>query len=41
VTIRDRDTTKQIRVKISELKEVIRKLINGEIEFEKVGILLE
>ena len=39
VTIRDRDTTKQIRVKISELKEVIRKLINGEVEFEKAGKL--
>ena len=40
VTIRDRDTTKQIRVKISELKEVLRKLINGEIEFEKAGKLV-
>jgi len=37
VTIRDRDTTKQIRVKIADLKEIIRKLVNGEIEFEKAG----
>ncbi len=37
VTIRDRDTTKQIRVKIPKVKEIIRKLINQEIEFEKAG----
>ncbi len=37
VTIRDRDTTKQIRVKIKNLKNVLRDLINGEIEFEKAG----
>ena len=37
VTIRDRDSTKQIRVKISDLKEVISKLINDEITFEKAG----
>jgi len=37
VTIRNRDTTKQIRVKITKLKEVIDKLINNEIEFEKAG----
>jgi glycyl-tRNA synthetase len=30
VTIRDRDTTKQVRVKISELKDVMRKVIDGE-----------
>ena len=36
VTIRCRDTTKQIRVKISELKDVLRKLINQEIKFEKI-----
>lgn len=41
VTIRDRDTTKQIRVKISELKDVLRKLINSEIEFEKAGKLVK
>ncbi len=37
VTIRDRDTTKQIRVKIKDLKGVLWKLIEGEIEFEKAG----
>ncbi len=41
ITIRDRDTTKQIRVKINELREVLRELINGEIEFENVGKLVE
>ncbi|MEM4271623.1 MAG: glycine--tRNA ligase [Candidatus Pacearchaeota archaeon] len=40
-TIRDRDTTKQIRVKIDELKETLRKLINGEIKFEKAGKIVE
>jgi glycyl-tRNA synthetase len=35
VTIRDRDTTKQIRVKASELKKVLRNLINEEVDFEK------
>jgi len=33
VTVRNRDDTKQIRVKISELKEVLGKLINSEIEY--------
>ncbi len=37
VTIRDRDTTLQIRVKVSELKDVLKKLIDGEINFKKVG----
>ncbi len=41
VTIRDRDTTSQIRVKISELKETVRKLINEEISFEKAGKLVK
>ncbi|MBU2053087.1 MAG: glycine--tRNA ligase [Nanoarchaeota archaeon] len=40
VTIRDRDSTKQIRVKVADLKDVIRKLVNGEIEFEKAGELI-
>ena len=30
VTIRDRDTTEQVRVKILELKEVVRKVVSGE-----------
>jgi len=41
VTIRDRDTTKQIRVKIEDLKDVLRKLINKEIAFEKAGKIVE
>ena len=41
VTIRNRDTTKQIRVKISELKNILRKIIEGEIEFEKAGTLIK
>jgi glycyl-tRNA synthetase len=40
VTIRDRDTTKQIRVKISELKEVVRKVIEGE-DILKLGKVVE
>ena len=35
-TIRDRDTTEQVRVKISELKETLRKLIAGEISFKEL-----
>ncbi len=41
VTIRDRDTTKQIRVKIKDLKEIFKKLINQEIKFEKAGKLIK
>ena len=40
VTIRDRDTKKQIRVKISELKETLKELINEEIKFENAGKLI-
>jgi len=41
VTIRDRDTTKQIRVEIEDLKDILNKLINTEIVFEKAGKLLK
>ncbi|MBR9691859.1 glycine--tRNA ligase [Candidatus Woesearchaeota archaeon] len=41
VTIRDRDTTKQIRVKIDELKEVLGKLLNSEIKSEAAGKLIK
>ena len=34
VTVRSRDTEKQIRVKISELKDILRKLIEKETDFE-------
>jgi len=33
ITIRNRDDTKQKRVKIKDLKETMRKLINGEVKF--------
>jgi len=39
-TIRDRDTRKQIRVKIDKLRDVLRSLINGEVEFIKAGKLV-
>jgi glycyl-tRNA synthetase len=41
ITIRDRDTTKQIRVKIRDLKDIMRKLIFNELNFEKAGKLVE
>jgi glycyl-tRNA synthetase len=41
VTVRDRDTTKQIRVKIKYLKDTLKKLIEGELEFVKAGKLVE
>jgi len=31
VTIRDRDTTKQVRIKIAELRDILRKFIDKEI----------
>ena len=34
VTIRERDTTKQKRVKIKDLKEKLNRLINKEIKFK-------
>jgi glycyl-tRNA synthetase len=36
VTIRDRDTKEQVRVKIEELKEILRKLINKEITLNEL-----
>jgi len=41
VTIRDRNSTKQIRVKIKDLVDVLCKLINREIKFEKAGKLIK
>jgi len=41
VTIRDRDSTKQIRVKVVDLKDVMRGLINGEIDFLEAGKKVE
>jgi len=40
-TIRDRNTTKQIRVKIDKLKGILKDLVNGKVEFEKVGKLVK
>jgi glycyl-tRNA synthetase len=37
VTIRDRDTKKQIRIKVSELKRILNELINQKIKFEDIG----
>jgi len=36
VTIRDRDTTKQVRVKITEIADTIQKLVAGKIKFEEL-----
>ncbi len=41
VTVRERDSGKQIRVKIKDLKENLKKLINSEIKFEKAGKLVD
>jgi len=41
VTIRDRDSTLQIRVKMKNLKETLRGLIGGEIKFVNAGKLVE
>ena len=40
-TMRDRDTTKQRRVKISNLRRILRELINGEVEFLNIGVKVE
>jgi len=37
VTLRDRDTWKQIRVKIKKLPSILRKYLNGEIGFDEIG----
>jgi len=41
VTLRDRDSEKQIRVKISELKNILKKLIDSEIDFCDAGKLID
>lgn len=41
VTLRDRDSMKQVRVDIKDLKEILKKLINQEIEFEKAGKIVK
>ena len=37
VTMRDRDTGKQVRVKLEHLKDVLRKLIFGELRLDEAG----
>lgn len=37
VTIRERDSTKQIRVAISELEQVMIRLVRGDVSFSKAG----
>ncbi|MDO8509059.1 MAG: glycine--tRNA ligase [Nanoarchaeota archaeon] len=41
VTLRDRDTEKQIRVPIEKINEVLKKLLSLEIEFVKAGKLVK
>ncbi|MBI3036157.1 glycine--tRNA ligase [Candidatus Woesearchaeota archaeon] len=36
VTLRDRDTTKQIRVKIKDLRNILQQLLSGKTAFEKL-----
>ena len=40
ITLRDRNTTKQIQIKISQVKDLFRRLINNEIKFEEAGKLI-
>jgi glycyl-tRNA synthetase len=40
VTLRERDSSKQIRIGISNLRETIRKLIFNEISFESLGKII-
>jgi glycyl-tRNA synthetase len=37
VTIRDRDSTKQVRVKIDEIKGILRELLNSDVKIDKIG----
>ena len=37
-TLRDRDTEKQIRVPIQDLRKTIHDLLNDKIEFDKAGL---
>jgi glycyl-tRNA synthetase len=41
VTVRDRDTTEQIRIKIEKLPSVLRSLLRDEISFETAGELIK
>jgi glycyl-tRNA synthetase len=37
VTLRDRDSTKQVRIAIKDLCSVLWQLMDGKIKFEKAG----
>lgn len=41
ITIRDRDTEKQIRVPVINLKQTLKNLLNYEIQFDKTGKLIK
>ena len=41
ITIRDRDSEQQIRVKIDALEQTLHKLLNKELRFEKAGTLIK
>ncbi|HSU73106.1 MAG TPA: glycine--tRNA ligase [Candidatus Binatia bacterium] len=41
VTVRDRDSTQQVRVKTSELRSTLHKLLTGELPFHKAGPKVE
>jgi len=41
VTLRERDSGKQVRVKVSDLSDVLRKLVFSEIKLESAGKLLK
>ncbi len=41
VTLRERDSMQQVRIKIKELKEKIEKLANNEIKFEQAGRIIK
>jgi glycyl-tRNA synthetase len=41
VTCRDRDSEKQIRIKVDDLKDILTQLIDKEIKFEKAGKLIK
>lgn len=41
ITIRERDSTKQIRVKVSGLREVLRRLLSDDVVFENAGKIVE
>jgi glycyl-tRNA synthetase len=41
VTVRDRDSTQQVRVKIAELRSTLHRLLMGELPFHKAGPKVE